>query len=694
MALLGYLGIVVALGGSMLLAYLGARHARDAHIDSGTMRRVSAAVLAGAVVAMVALEIAILSHDFSIEYVANNTSTTTPFLFLMASGWAALEGSIVLWGLMLAIFTFLVARRLNHGDGLGIGALGVMGFVGAFWFGVMATVANPFALCSDVVNGVCAASSGLPLGAAVAPAEGLGPNPLLQNHILMAIHPPMLYVGYVGFTVPFAFAISAMWRGDQGPTWLDRTHRWSLAAWTFLTLGIFLGGWWSYEVLGWGGYWAWDPVENAAFLPWLVGTAFIHSAIVQRRRGMLQAWNLILIIATFALTIFGTFLTRSGTIFSVHSFTQSLIGPVLLAFLGVVLVGSLALFAWRAPLMSSAPRMESLASREGMFMLNNLLLTLFAITVLVGTMYPLALEAFSGRQVTVGRPFFDKASIPIAFALLLAMGVGPVTPWRVARPGVVWERTRTPLIVSLFVGAGAVLVGIWSVPVVIVLVLAAFVIGVIIRLFVATVNARRRSGAGAAAAAASLFTRQPGFWGGQVAHIGVALAAVAIAASSALAFRTEVRLDVGESVMVEGYCLEYESPVSIQEAHRRIDGVNLVLLRADCSTEVARLRPSLNFFANSGQAVATPSVHTGLVEDVYVNIAAGDSESVVLDVSVFPLMWLLWTAGLIIVAGGTWSFAASRSRRSRPGAGVTAEPTVTDRELASTAQTSEEQDDD
>jgi cytochrome c-type biogenesis protein CcmF len=409
---------------------------------------------------------------------------------------------------------------------------------------------------------------------------------------------------------------------------------------------------------------------------------------------MLQAWNLVLVIATFALTIFGTFLTRSGTVFSVHSFTQSLIGPVLLAFLGVVLVGSLALFAWRAPLMASAPRMESLASREGLFMLNNLLLTLFAITVLVGTMYPLALEAFSGRQVTVGRPFFDKASIPIAFALLLAMGIGPVTPWRVARPGVVWERTRTPLIVSLFVGAGAVLVGIWSVPVVIVIVLAAFVIGVIVRLFVVTVNARHRAGASVGSAATSLFTREPGFWGGQVAHVGVALAAVAIAASSALAFRTDVRLDVGATAVVEGYCLEYESPVSVQEAHRRVDGVNLVLLRADCSTEVARLRPSLNFYPNAGQAVATPSVHTGIFEDVYVNIAAGDSDSVVLDVSVFPLMWLLWTGGLIIVAGGTWSFAARRDRRSRSSAVGTSEPTVAQRELTPTAPTSEERDDD
>jgi cytochrome c-type biogenesis protein CcmF len=248
--------------------------------------------------------------------------------------------------------------------------------------------------------------------------------------------------------------------------------------------------------------------------------------------------------------------------------------------------------------------------------------------------------------------------------------------------------------VALFVGAGAVLVGIWSVPVVIVVVLAAFVIGVMVRLFVVTASARHRAGATIPAAAASVFTREPGFWGGQLAHVGVALAAVAIAASSALAFRTEVRLDVGATAIVEDYCLEYESPVSIQEAHRRVDGVDLVLLRADCSTEVARLRPSLNFFSNSGQAVATPSVHTGILEDVYVNIAAGDDESVVLDFSVFPLMWLLWTGGLIIVAGGTWAFAARRSNRSREDRTASGESSAADRELTPAAPASQDQDDD
>ncbi len=661
-AVIGYLGILVALGASVKLAIDGIRLARRDEFDATGLKRDALLLLIGAIVAFVALEGAILAHDFSIEYVADNTATTTPLVFLLASGWAALEGSIVLWGIVLAGFGYLVARRVGNGDGLGAGALGVVGLVAIFWFGLMATTANPFRICTEVIEGVCAASTWLPVGSAVAPLEGTGPNPLLQNHILMAVHPPMLYVGYVGFTIPYAFAMSAMWRGDQGSVWLERTHRWSVVAWTFLTFGIILGGWWSYEVLGWGGYWAWDPVENAAILPWLIGTAFLHSAVVQRRRGMLQAWNLVLIISTFALTIFGTFLTRSGTIFSVHSFTQSPVGPALLVFLGIVLVGSFGLFAWRSHLVASAPRLESLASREGVFLANNLLLTLFAFTVLVGTMYPLILEAFAGREVTVGRPFFDRATIPIAFALLLAMGIGPVTPYRVARPDVVWRRIRSPLTVGLFAGALAVVAGVWSVAVVIVVVLGTFVISVIVR----ALWVRWQAGRDAPEDGPSLLRivrNDPGYWGGQLAHIGVALMAIAIAASSALAVRNEVRLEVGQAVVVDDYCVVYDGPVNRTEPNRIVQGVAVRVLRADCSTEVASLQPRVNVYNNSSQPVATPAVHTGLIEDVYLSIAGGGADAVTLDVFVFPLMWLLWAGGLITVAGGAWSLLAVKPKR-------------------------------
>lgn len=498
----------------------------------------------------------------------------------------------MLWGVVLATFTYLVARSVKSGDRLGLIALAVFGVVALFWFGLMATVANPFRVCTDVVAGACAGSSWFPWASTVAPADGIGANPLLQNHILMAIHPPLLYIGYVGFTAPFAFAIAAMVRGEQGSVWLERTHRWSVIAWAFLGVGMLLGAWWSYEVLGWGGYWAWDPVENAAFLPWLAATAFIHSAVVQRRRGMLQAWNLILVVATFSLTILGTFLTRSGTIISVHSFTQSGVGPALLAFLMVVVIGSLGLFAWRSHLLGSAPRLDSLASREGVFLFNNLILTVFALAVLMGTLYPIVLEAFGGARVSVGTPYFNRVTIPVAFLLLLAMGIGPVTPYRYARPKVVWERIAAPLVIGLVAGAGAVLAGVASIPVVVIVALAFFVIATSGYEYVKQV---RKVDGSPLAAAGRVLRRDPGYWGGQMAHIGVALLAVGIAASSGLATRDQVRIAAGDAVQVDGYCIAYEAPTSRLEPNRRVTGAQTLapqrgLLARDCCSR-ARLQP-------------------------------------------------------------------------------------------------------
>jgi cytochrome c-type biogenesis protein CcmF len=662
-AALGLAGVVVAVVASALLVVRAARAAAGAanpRVIEGPVQL----LVFGAIVAFIALEAGILSHDFSMSYVAANSNTTTPFIFLLASGWAALEGSIVLWGLVLAGFTFLVSRSVKKGDRLGLTALAVFGVVGLFWFGMMATVADPFRVCTEVTGGICSASSWFPLAASVTPADGLGANPLLLNHILMAVHPPMLYIGYVGFTAPFAFAVAAMIRGEQGSVWLERTRRWSIIAWIFLGFGMLLGAWWSYEVLGWGGYWAWDPVENAAFLPWLAATAFIHSAVVQRRRGMLQAWNLVLIIATFMLTILGTFLTRSGTIISVHSFTQSGVGPALLGFLLVVGLVSFGLFAWRAHLFASAPRLDSLASREGVFLLNNLLLTVFALAVLMGTLYPILLEAFGGGRVSVGTPYFDRVAIPIAFLLLLAMGVGPVTPWRYARGAVVWHRIATPALAGLIAGAVTVLFGVDSVPVVVIVVLACFVIAGIVRELVVQV---RKAGAGLpiVKVVGRVMRRDPGFWGGQIAHLGVAVLAVGIAASSGLAVRGQVALATGESAPVSGYCVRYDGATTSNEPNRLVQGAEVSLLTADCSTRISALEPVFNSYTRP-PAVAKPAVDVGFVEDVFVALAQGSvpGDRVVLDVYVFPFIWMVWLGGMIVAAGGVWAIAARKSRRA------------------------------
>lgn len=636
-ALIGKAGVVVALVSAGWLTVAGLSGVRRP--GSAARWRPGWAVVglaAGAVVAMIELELGLLLNDFSIEYIARNHSRSTPFPFNVATAWAALEGSIVLWGLVLAGFVSSVFLTVGDGDRLGWGAVGIMGVVAVFFFGMMATVADPFTTISPV------------------PADGPGPNPLLQNHLMMAIHPPLLYLGFVGFTVPFAFAISALLVGEGGVAWVERTRRWSLVAWSFLTAGILIGGWWSYEVLGWGGFWAWDPVENASFLPWLVATAFVHSAIVQMRRGMLQAWNFALVIATFALTIFGTFLTRSGIIGSVHSFTQSAVGPALLGFLAVIVVGSLLIFGLRVHLMAQPPRLESLASREGVFLANNLLLTVFAFMVLVGTLYPLLLEAATGDQVSVGRPFFDRFAIPLSYALLLAMGVGPAFPYRVARWSVVWPRIRSPLRASLVSGGLVVAAGVQIGHVVGVAMLAAFVVGVAVRqMWTLGGKLSLRETIPRHKAMAHVMRRDPGYWGGQISHAGVALVAVAIALYGNLGVGADAELGVEESMEVAGYTLTFQETFSRSEPNRSVLGARVGVTREGRRLEV--LEPSINSYPNMTQAVGTPAVRTGLTEDLYLSLRSFDPDRIVLEAQVFPYMYLLWLGGLVVAAGGLWA---------------------------------------
>ncbi|MFO7547971.1 MAG: cytochrome c-type biogenesis CcmF C-terminal domain-containing protein [Acidimicrobiia bacterium] len=662
LAWLGTASVLAALAGAVWLAVDGTRSSRaDGRLP---LRRPVALLVGGAAAAMVVLELALVANDFSIAYVANHHSRTTPFPFNVATAWAALEGSIVLWGLVLAGYTWFVWRgHARSRDGLGAGALAVMGLVSVFFFGLMATVANPFEVCVEAAERRCLTSSPFPWAAVAAPIDGPGPNPLLQNHILMAVHPPLLYLGYVGLTVPFAYAVSALALAVPGAEWLRRSQRWTLIAWSFLTLGIVLGGWWAYEVLSWGGYWAWDPVENASFMPWLIATAFLHSSLVQQRRGMLQAWNFVLVIGAFALTILGTFLTRSGTIASVHSFTQSAIGPALLGFLVLVLVGSFALFAMRAHLVSQTPRLESLSSREGAFLLNNLLLTVYAFVVLVGTLYPLFVEAFTDQQIGVGRPFFDRMAVPLSFGLLLAMGVGPVTPWRLARPGLVWDRIHRPLQIALAAGVVTVLTTSRIGYVVLAVVAGVFVVAVIVD----HLWSQARRGATArqtsvAAEARRLVAADLGYWGGQLSHVGVALMAIAIAFAANLSSHAdEVVLRPGDQVEFAGFELEYIEAFSRPEPNRLVEGANVEITRN--GDLVATLQPRLSRFPSSAQAIVTPAVHTSPRGDLYLTLVGLDGDQIVLDLDTSPLQWLLWAGGLLTATGG---FVAARGRRRAP----------------------------
>jgi cytochrome c-type biogenesis protein CcmF len=608
--------------------------------------------------------LALLTDDFSLVYTANHHSRATPFPFDVATAWAALEGSIVLWGLVLAIYTWFVFRRYRRSpDRLGAAALAVMGGVAIFFFGLMITVANPFEVCTQAAAVGCLQSSPWPLAAADIPANGPGPNPLLQNHYMMAFHPPILYLGYVGMTVPFAYAIGAMALGVAGPEWLRRSHRATLVAWSFLTVGIVLGGWWAYEVLSWGGYWAWDPVENASFMPWLVATAFLHSAIVQQRRGMLQAWNFVLVISAFALTILGTFLTRSGTINSVHSFTQSAIGPALLGFLVLVLVGSFTLFSTRADIVSSAPRIESLVSREGTFLANNLLLSVYAFIVLIGTTYPLVLEAFTGTQVGVGEPFFNRLAVPVSFLLLLVMGLGPITPWRITERGLIWRRTRSPVLLALAVGLTVALTVTRNGWVVLAITLGTFVVATATGLLLEQTRQRvDKTDETLPAAIRTVVTGDGPFWAGQLSHVGVVLVAIGIAFAANLGAHAQAQLAPGDSTQFEGYTITFESPFRRASESKTTVGARLTVTRGD--EYVGTVEPAANFFGEGGTAVSTPDVLHRPAGDLYVTLLGLPETGVAsLSFDTSPLIWLLWLGGLTAAAGGFLAMAARRRER-------------------------------
>src|SRR5919206_4461181 len=391
-------------------------------------------------VAAAVLLTALARHDFSFDYVAGHTSKELPLGYTLTAFWGGQEGSLLLWLLVLCGYSavaVLATRRVARD--LLAWTVPVLGFVGVFFAFMLVFVSSPFAT-------------------QVAPADGAGLNPSLQNPY-MAIHPPLLYLGYVGLTVPFAFAMGALLSRRTDERWIVATRRWTLVAWTFLGVGQLLGAHWAYVEIGWGGYYAWDPVENAALMPWLAATAFLHSVMIQEKRGMLKVWNMVLVALAFNLSLFGTFLTRSGVIDSIHSFSKSSIGGWFLGFLCLMVVLSVALIRWRLPLLRTKTRLESLVSREATFLYNNLLLVALCLTILWGVLYPIVSELVRGEPVTVGRPYYDFFLRIFGLPLLLLMGIGPLVAWRRASLRSLWRTIAWPLAAALAAGAGLVTLG-------------------------------------------------------------------------------------------------------------------------------------------------------------------------------------------------------------------------------------------
>ena len=597
----------------------------------------AAVIVGGAVLAVISMQWALFSRDYSIDFVQRVGSSTTPTLYNIAAMWSALEGSILLWVIVLALFTGGVALRFvrRRDDELVAWALVVMYVVMTFFALVSFGPASPFAPGATV-----------PIG-----FDGPGPNPLLQNLILVLFHPPLLYLGYVGFTVPFAFAIAALITGRVGEGWLLETRRWALLSWGFLTIGILLGGWWSYEVLGWSGVWAWDPVENASFLPWLTGTAYIHSVLVQQRRGMLRVWNLSLLIATFALTILGTFLTRSGVINSVHAFAAGEIDGYLLGFFGIVVLVSLGLIGWRGDALRAPGRIDSPMSREGAFLANNVVFALFAFIVLLGTVFPLLVEVFQDRQTVVGAPYFDRLSMPIGLVLLFLMAVAPVLPWRRASTETLRDRLFWPAWCGVGALAIAVAVGADRLAPLLAFLLGGFAGGAAGRqLLLAT----RRQGLRGLVGRAN---------GGMLVHIGVILIAVALAASNSYTHSATLTIGRGERVEWAGHSFEFVGVST--EVTARADVVMADVLLDDKKVYA----PAVTTYLQQGMTVPTPSVRTGLTSDVYLTIdgndpPATDASEVVLRVFVKPMVLWLWIGGAVMAIGTVLSALPSgRSRR-------------------------------
>lgn len=637
---------------------LGLQRKNDALLAVG--RKCVAVLLVSALAAVGIMEWALVSHDFTIRYVAENNARSTPLLFTITGLWSALAGSILLWVLILSGYIGVTVRhfRKRASEPLVIWATIVMLGVALFFFLLVLGPANPFRL---VAGG--------------APLDGRGPNPLLQNHPLMAFHPPMLYLGYVGFTVPFAFAMSSLITGSVGEGWLADTRRTTLIAWGFLSLGIILGAWWSYEVLGWGGYWAWDPVENASLLPWLTATAFIHSVMVQERRAMLRVWNLSLVIATFCLTILGTFLTRSGVVNSVHAFSESSIGVWLLVFLGVCAGGGLALIAWRGDRLRAPGRIDSMLSREAAFLGNNLLFVAFAFVVLLGTVFPLIVEAIQGKQLSVGEPYFNRMTIPLGLALLFLMAVAPALPWRAASGDVLKRRLLVPAWVGTAVMVFTLIFLDRSLPTALAFGLGAFAIAGIMReTFIAVKSRRSADKIGWMRAAGRTLAGNPRRYGGLTVHVGVVLIAVAIAGSHTFGIKQEIRLARGQSAEVAGYTFTYVG------SNRSVTGQKTTL-----STEIrieqggkslGTYAPSVSTFPNSNQAIGTPSVRTGVLRDIYLTLVSSPNKTgrVTIGVGINPMVVWIWFGGALLAIGTIGALLPSVRRR--PGLRVTGEAEV------------------
>lgn len=597
-------------------------------------------------IAMGAIIYAFLISDYSLHYVWQFSNREMAAIYRVTALWGGMDGSMLLWCFMLTLVSAIAAVTTSAGTKLLGGTLAAANSSALFFISVVLFSTNPFRAVRAIAI----------------PPDGNGLNPLLQNP-LMAIHPPMLYAGFTTFSVPFAFCIGALLSNKLDNSWLTLTRRWTLIAWTFLTVGIILGGGWAYIELGWGGFWAWDPVENASFLPWLVGTAFLHSVMVQQRKGMLKTWNVALVALTYGLTVFGTFLTRSGIVQSVHAFASTDIGWVFLLYMSLLAVTVIGLIFLRKRELAPESHIESFISRESGFVVNNLIFLAIMFATLWGVMFPVFSERLTGSRQTVGIPFYNAVNVPLFLLLLGLMVVGPMMAWRRGSLKAVWKQLTIPIISALGVGVLLIWAGVSSFYA-----LTAYCFAWLICISVMMElhrGARALSPSAVAAGYPKVLKRHRERYAGHLVHIGVAIAAIGITASMAHKMELEVTLKPGEVVQLGRYKMSFvdinaETLKNYERFYAKLD-----VFDAKSGDKIETLQPELRHYFKNNETTTEVALRTSLRDDLYTVLVGVEENGSAASFKLFvnPLQMWLWIGGVIMALGTIIIIIPARASR-------------------------------
>ena len=633
---LGFATLLIALFASVFAAgasWYGARTHDDRWVESA--RNAMAMTMPLTFVSCLILIYLMWTNDFSVAYVAQVTSIESPKYLKVTALWGSQAGSLLFWNFLLAVFTAASMMRKWHAEReLMPYAIMVASFTQIFFLFISVYVENPFARLESV------------------PLDGQGLNPLLR-HVGMIIHPPMLYLGFVGFTVPFAFAMAALMTGRLDDAWIRTTRRWTLVAWLFLSLGLILGGRWAYDVLGWGGYWAWDPVENASFMPWLSGTAFLHSVMIQEKRGMFRMWNMFLIILTYLLVISGTFIVRSGLISSVHTFAQSSIGWYFFVFIAFMVIFSVYWMVQRWQLLASNNRLESLLSREAAFLLNNFIILAILAATALGVYFPVLSELVADK-VTVGPAYYEKVNGPLFGVLVLLMGVAPLTMWHRTNPNKLVNSLKMPTLATTAIVAVIIVAfginnwwsifGMWVVTASAILTILEFVKGT---------RARMKRGEGVFTALSNLMARNRRRYGGYCIHLGVIIMAIGIIGIEFFQQETQVQLNRGESLSLGEYRMQFNGvrEYSAQD-DLRVKEASIDVYKN--GSLVKQIAPRSELYLRSGQPMTIPDSRSTPIEDFYVlmtNWEAVSAETATFRAYLNPLVNWIWWGGFVFTFG-------------------------------------------